>query len=120
MNLFLHVKLIADQPLFSPPLSISNAIYTDIDNFSEATVVNTCLQAIDNSEKLLVHFDCQTNVELGSTMRLFNKMAQYKKPMKIVFNGDHPMLNKLLKRFGEKVETGGVEMVDVAGEFFME
>ncbi|HNP20339.1 MAG TPA: hypothetical protein PKL31_18025 [Fulvivirga sp.] len=108
MNLFLHVKLISDQLQFSPPLVISNATYTDIDNFSEATVVNTCLQAIDNSEKLLVYFDCQTNAELGSVMRLFNKMAQYKKPMKIVYTGDHPVMIKLLKRFGEKVETGGV------------
>jgi hypothetical protein len=119
MNLFLHVRLIEDRFHFSKPLEIPNATYTDIDNFSEAVVIDICLKAIDNADKLLVYFEGEAHHELGSVMRLFNKMRQYKKPMKIVYHGSHPIVDKLLKRFEPFLDNRKLDIEEIAEEFLV-
>jgi hypothetical protein len=118
MHLFLHIRFIEDKFQFSKPLSIPNVTCFDIDNFSEAAVIDVCNKAIANSEKLMVLFEVKSNIELGGIMRIFNKLAQYQHPLKIVYQGSHPILDKLLKRFESTLDNRKLVIEQKADEFF--
>jgi hypothetical protein len=118
MKLFLHIRIIEDKFQFSKPLTISNLTCFDIDNFSEAAVIDVCNKAIASSGKLMIFFEVKADHELGGIMRIFNKMAQYAYPMKIVYQGSHPILDKLLKRFEPKLDNRKLDIEQKADEFF--
>ena len=87
MNLFLHIRIIEDKFEFSKPISMANVTCFDIDNFSEVAVIDVCNKAIVTSEKLMVYFEVKSDQELGGIMRIFNKLAQFTHPMKIIYQG---------------------------------
>jgi hypothetical protein len=65
-----------------------------------------------------VLFEVNSDIELGGIMRIFNKLAQFQHPLKIVYQGSHPILDKLLKRFESTLDNRKLEINQKADEFF--
>lgn len=104
MHLYLHIRISSEKLHFAPPLVNVHGVDTyDLDNFSEAVVINTCIQAIERTSKLFVVIEAKENIGLGGIGKILNKIAQLKIPYQITYHGNHSMLNKMLTRFKEHV-----------------
>ncbi|MEQ8242862.1 hypothetical protein [Fulvivirga sp.] len=96
MNLILHIKTCKDAFNFIEPASIKDCQYIDIDNFSDAVMVETVSKSVDLSEKLLVFIQIDGQYELGLLMKVIQKLMKHKRDILFFHSGDHEKLDKML------------------------
>jgi len=126
MQLFLHIEVSEKMPVFSDKLAgfkkeLPNCSFYDVDNHSDALVVDTAAKAIDSASSVFVFVEAD-KTQPGPILRLIKALAGFEKehPIQIVYNGNNPMLDKLERGFKNKWENGlSKEMVvDKAQRFF--
>lgn len=115
MNLILHIKICKDAFNFSEPASIKDCQYIDIDNFSDAVMVETVNRAVELSEKLLVFIQIGGQYELGLLMKVIQKLMKHKRDILFFHSGDHEKLDKMLVLLGsKKIESSNfMERADI-------
>ena len=101
MKLFLSLYIVEDRLTFNPSLPVENNISSfDLDNYSDDLVTNTAIQAVDQAEKVVVFITSSSpDSKLGSVLKLMNVLARNKRQKLLIYNGSHPMLDKMLGMF---------------------
>lgn len=105
MKLFLHLIISEEPPLFNSKWSswiqehFSNIQYFDLDQKSDASVVDTAVKALQHTKTLLVFIECD-NSPPGQLLKVM-KMLSSQECM-IIQKGENHMLDKLSNVFGEK------------------
>lgn len=100
MDLFLHFKIIENIHQFDLPIEFEGITSFDFDNFSSPEVVNTAVNAIDQSDKLLVFIERVEGDDLGSLFKLVRALQNYDKPMCIYYSNPNPFMCSLLEKIG--------------------
>lgn len=95
MNLILHIKICKDAFNFNEPISIEGAQYIDIDNFSDAAMVETVNRAVDLSERILAFIQIDGVHDLGLLMKVIQKLMKNKGICTFLHSGDHEKLDKM-------------------------
>ena len=96
MDLILHIKICADAFNFSAPVNIKGVQYIDIDNFSDAAMVETVNRAIDLSDRLFVFIQIEGSYDLGLLMKVMQKLMKYKGNCTFLHASRHDQLDKML------------------------
>ncbi|TRX51626.1 hypothetical protein FNH22_23995 [Fulvivirga sp. M361] len=101
IKLFLSLHIVEDRLAFNPPLPVEKNISCfDLDNYSDDLVTNTAIQAVDQAEKVVVFITSSSpNSKLGSVLKLLNVLVRNKRQKLLIYNGSHPMLDKMLGMF---------------------
>jgi hypothetical protein len=103
MNFILYIKCTDQQDFsYSNPFyetlkgKIKNADFLDLDNFSEAELIDYALKAITEADKSCIVFDFQSGNDNKRFLPLATFLADHPKKKYVFLNGSDPFLNKLL------------------------
>ncbi|MTI41743.1 hypothetical protein [Fulvivirga lutimaris] len=106
MNLILHIKVCKDAFNFSESINIEGCQYIDIDNFSDAAMVETINKAIDLSDRIFAFIQIDGSHDLGLLMKVIQKIMKHKGDSLLLHSGNHEKLDKMLVLMGsEKIKT---------------
>jgi len=110
MKLFLHLEFRPwqdtgyEKPLLSFASSLSSdLIGAEIDNQSEASIVDTVIKLCSQVNKIFILIRAQPDQTIGSTLKLLNHLLRNEHLVHtIVLAGNHEQLEKLLRTLDQR------------------
>lgn len=92
----------------------------DFDNFSEAMVIDYAVQLLNNAQKTVLILQAEPDSPLGSLLKLMPIVMRQKQKVKVVFDGEHANLERMLKPLDEMVcSVDRGKLQEVVEEFLM-
>ncbi len=83
-----------------------NALCFDADNHSDDLVIGYGSEQIENAEEIVVLIESEPDQKLGGVITLVEKLIRKKKGPIIFFNGEHPMLEKVIRHTKGQLFSG--------------
>lgn len=98
---------------------VPDMAFFDIDNYCDATTIQTAIVAIEKAEKLFVYIEAEPGPELGGVMKVMNRLLKMQVSTGVLYKGSHPKLDKMMVVLKNKVITAEDEpLVKVLKSFY--
>jgi hypothetical protein len=108
MNVFLNIEIVEnvnfdyEKPWLSwAKNSISNIVTFDIDNHSDATLLNYAAGLIEKEEKIIIYIDVKGEAGSGKFLGLAETIIKQKEKCLVIMKGESKILQKMFSLLKE-------------------
>jgi hypothetical protein len=127
MKLAIYIQVVTDpmEVRYQNPLKeiiqshqLNEVLFLEIDNFSEAFLLNAVQQQVGEATTIVVLIEAKPESKLGGILPFISGLyaLETNKKIKIFYNGNHPIIEKMLKPLSPEIAIGDFISSELANQ----
>jgi hypothetical protein len=127
MKLAIYIQVVTDpmEVKYQNPLKEiiqshqqNEVLFLEIDNFSEAFLLNAVQQQVGEATTIVVLIEAKPESKLGGILPFISGLyaLEANKKIKIFYNGNHPIIEKMLKPLSPEISIGDFKSSELANQ----
>jgi hypothetical protein len=127
MKLAIFIQIVTDpmEVKYQNPLKeiiqshqLNEVLFLEIDNFSETFLLNAVQQQVGEATTIVVLIEAKPESKLGGILPFISGLyaLETNKKIKIFYNGNHPIIEKMLKPLSPEIAIGDFISSELANQ----
>jgi hypothetical protein len=127
MKLAIFIQVVTDpmEVKYQNPLKeiiqshqLNEVLFLEIDNFSETFLLNAVQQQVGEATTIVVLIEAKPESKLGGILPFISGLyaLETNKKIKIFYNGNHPIIEKMLKPLSPEIAIGDFISSELANQ----
>jgi hypothetical protein len=127
MKLAIYIQVVTDpmEVKYQNPLKeiiqshqLNEVLFLEIDNFSETFLLNAVQQQVGEATTIVVLIEAKPESKLGGILPFISGLyaLETNKKIKIFYNGNHPIIEKMLKPLSPEIAIGDFISSELANQ----